>query len=104
MASIHHFILATYQDIIKVDHHELANEWFEYLVHQMHESAGCISEAEWHHKPFIQASCGLKGCFPFIPFIDSNLILATSKINLREDRLYEVHQEGPSILIWDSVT
>jgi len=33
MASVHHFILATYQDIIKVDHHKLADEWFEHLVH-----------------------------------------------------------------------
>ena len=89
---MHIFILAIYQNIIKVDYCELANEWFEHLVHQTHESAMCISETEQHHQPFIQASFGLERCFPFIPFIDSNLIVATFKINL-------IEESGPMKLI-----
>jgi len=82
---MHHFILVIYQPIVKVDYHELANEWFEHLVHRIHESARYINETKWHHQPFIQESFGLEGCFTFIPFIDSNLIIATSKINLRKE-------------------
>jgi len=77
--------LAIDQDIIKVNNNTSSNEGLENLVHESHKSASGISKPEWHHKPLVQTSFSLKGGFLFITFKNVNLIIATSKINLRKD-------------------
>ena len=78
------FTLAIHQYVIKVDNNELANEGLEDLVHKPHKSTWCICQPEWHHKPLIETSFGFEGRLPLISFIDPDLIIATSKINLRK--------------------
>ena len=81
-----HFSLTIDEDVIKVDHHEISKEGLEDLIHQTHESAWGVGEAEWHNQPFIESPFSLKSRFPFISLMDPDLIIATSKLNLREDR------------------
>ena len=69
-------ILAIDQDFIKIYHHKLAKKGPNNLVHQMHESAMCICEVEWHHL-LLQATLGLECHFPLIPFMDANSVTIT---------------------------
>jgi len=46
MISILKLIVAIDQDVVEIEHHKVAKNGPKDLVHQTHESARCISEAE----------------------------------------------------------
>ena len=77
--------LVVNQDIIKVNNNKLANKSSKHMIHQSHEGARCIGQTKWHYQPFIQPKLGFEGCFPFISFSHSDLVVATSQINFGEN-------------------
>jgi len=79
------FIPAIHKYVIKIHNNKLAYDQSKHLIHKPHEGARCISQAKWHNQPLIEDALGFEGRLPFIPFKDPVLIVATSKINFRED-------------------
>ena len=76
---------AVNEDIVKVDHQELAGEGTENFVHETHKSAWSIGEAKWHDEPFIQSLSCLEGRLPLIALSDSYLMISVSEIQCAED-------------------
>jgi len=79
------FTLAIHQNLIKKFHHILADEALKNMIQKLHESVWCVNQTKKHYEPLIKASFGFKSHFPLISLIDQNLVVATSKINLRKD-------------------
>jgi len=74
-----------HKNVIKVHNGKLSYDRPKHLIHKSHEGARCISQTKRHDKPPIKATLGFKSRLPLIPLKDSNLVIATSKINLRKD-------------------
>jgi len=76
------FIPAIHKYVIKIHNDKLAYDRSKHLIHKSYEGARCISQAKWHDQSLIEAALGFKRRLSFIPFKDSDLAVATSKINL----------------------
>ena len=78
-------ILATPKNVIKVHSDKLSYDQPEHLIHKSHEGARCIGQSKRRDQPLIKAAFGFKSRLPLIPLKDSDLVIATSRINLRKD-------------------
>ena len=54
------------------------------FIHQSHEGAGGIGEAEWHDEPFVKSSPGFECHLPFVSCADPHLVIAIPLIKLGE--------------------
>src|SRR5215203_2538975 len=79
-------IFAIDEDIIKVNNHALANERSQNVIHKTHEGGRSIGKTKRHDEPFIETKLGLECRLPFITNCHANLVVATTQINLRENR------------------
>jgi len=85
MLGVLFFSTAIHQYVVKVHNDIPPNERLKNLVHKPHKCAWCISQTKGHNKPLIETALGFESRLPFFSLIDANLVIATSKINLRED-------------------
>ena len=70
-----------YRDIIHVYREpSLGNLFAEDRVHHSLEGGGRIGEAEEHDCWFEQSLVGEEGCFPFIAFLDPDIIIAPANV------------------------
>ena len=44
-----------------------------------------VGESEEHDRGFEEAPVGVEGCLPFVPFLDPNIIIPPTNIQLGED-------------------
>ena len=65
------------EDVIEIDNHELPNELPQNVVHEAHECAWGVRKAEWHHKSLVKTKLRLESGLPLIPFLHTNLMVAT---------------------------
>ena len=72
------------QDVIKIDDHELTSEGAHHLVHQTHEGAWSVGEAERHHEPLLESLSGFERHLPLVSRADSYLMIPVSQIKLGE--------------------
>jgi len=82
------FIPAIHKYVIKKRNDKLAYDRSKHLIHKSHEGARGISQAKWLDQPLIEAALGFECRLPFIPFKDSDFVVATSKINPGEHSDY----------------
>ena len=73
------------EDIVKVDHKELASEGTEDFVHEAHESARSNGETKRHDEPFIKPLARLEGPLPLVTLSDSHLMISIPEIQFGED-------------------
>jgi len=73
------------QYIIKVHHYVFIDKRLKQLSHHSHEGARSIGQFKGHNQPLIQPILDFKGSFSFIPWLNSNLVVSTLKINLGEN-------------------
>ena len=76
---------AVNQYIVKIYHYEITDKWPKQLCHHSHEGVRSIGQPKRHNQPFIQPIFSFKCSFSFIPWLDSNLVVPTLKINLGEN-------------------
>ena len=70
--------VAVDQDVVEIDDHELTSEGAHHLVHQTHEGARGVGEAEWHHEPLVESLSGLESRLPLVSRMDSYLVIPVS--------------------------
>src|SRR5712671_5911637 len=73
------------ENIIKVDN-EMAfiDKVREDGVHKGLESRGCVTKTEGHDKWLEEAERALEGCFPFVTFVDTDVIVTPADVKLCE--------------------
>ena len=70
--------LSANQNVIKMDHHKLANEWLpQDLIHEPYEGARGIGHPEWHHHPLVKSLIGLECGFRLIHGLNLDLMIPT---------------------------
>jgi hypothetical protein len=72
------------QDVINEDHDKLVHLCHEYRVHHIHEVCGDIGQPERHHQLLIKTISGGESSLGDIFFMDLDLMITRSKINLRK--------------------
>ena len=65
------------ENIVEIYHNTNSDQRLQELGHDPHKSARGICKPECHHKPFKKPIVGFKGCFPFISWSYSNLMVPT---------------------------
>src|ERR1700722_13526419 len=76
----------------------------EYLVHHCLERSGRITEAEEHDKGFKTPAIRDEGRFPFVTFLDPDIVISPANVELREnlrvfDLIYEFRDQGEGVTI-----
>src|SRR5713101_1853083 len=80
----HHF--GGNEDVVHIDEYKsCVNEILEEFIHHRLESCRRVGKTKEHHQGFKHSFVHLEGSFPFITFLDSNIILSPSYIELGED-------------------
>ena len=63
-------------------------------IHELLEGGWGVAETKKHDKGFKEATIGFEGGFPFISFLDSDIMVALVDIQLGEvDRIFEFIEE-----------
>jgi hypothetical protein len=73
------------QDVINEDHDKLVQLRHEYRVHQVHEMCRSIGESERHNQILVQPIPGGEGNFRDIFWMDLDLMITQTEINLGKD-------------------
>ena len=72
--------LAKHKDVVKIYNSELPKERFQDLIHESHERAWGIAQAERHNEPFIKPFTGLKRYFPLVTRSNPDLVITRFEI------------------------
>ena len=73
------------KDIVEIHYNAIIEKRLENAVHQTLKGCRCGCQTKRHNQPFkVTIACG-KRCFRNIIGINGNLVVATGKVNLRED-------------------
>ena len=73
------------QDVIHVtDELSTANEVLEDVIHHGLKCCGGVAQAKKHHSQFIQPAVGGKCSFPFVTFLNPNVIEAPLEVQPSE--------------------
>ncbi|KIN98021.1 hypothetical protein M404DRAFT_158633 [Pisolithus tinctorius Marx 270] len=106
------FIICLREDhqIIDVDHEDVLHVT-EDVIHHVLEGGRRVAEAKVHDQWFISAFMSpdlTEGGFPFISFLDTNIVVSPSEIHLGEEftplePVDELRNEGERIRILDRV-
>jgi hypothetical protein len=97
------------EDVIQVDtDHTLGDEILENVIHHGLEGGRAVSETEEHHQRFKESSVGVECSLPFITFLDTNIVVPPSDIQLGEvsctsETIDKVGNEWKQIDILDSL-
>jgi hypothetical protein len=78
------WIFGVDQDVINEDHNKLVEFLHEDRIHEVHEISWSVSETKRHDKILVQTIPGGESCFWNITGPNLNLMIAGTKINLRE--------------------
>src|SRR5712671_2024767 len=83
------------ENIIKVDNKmAFINKVGEDGVHKGLESRGCVTKTKGHDEWLKEAERALEGCFPFITFVDTDVIVTPTDVELCEvTRSFELIDE-----------
>jgi hypothetical protein len=79
------FTLRKDQDVINEDHDKVVQLFHENRVHQVHEVSGGIGQTKGHHQILIETVSGGESSLRDIFFIDLNLMIARTEVNLGEN-------------------
>jgi hypothetical protein len=98
--------LRKYQGVINENHVKLVQLFHESRVHQVHEVSGGIGQTKGHYQMLIETVSGGESSLWDIFFTYLNLIIAKTKVNLRENLCFNqlIEQEinvGQLILVLD---
>ena len=74
------------QDVVEIDDHELTSEGAHHLVHQTHEGAWSVGEAERHYEPLVESLSGFERRLPLVSRADSYLMIPVVQMKLGEYR------------------
>ena len=61
------------------------NHVSERVGHELLKSRGGVGHSEEHDSGFINSTVGDEGCFPLVPFLDTNIVVSPSYVKLGED-------------------
>src|SRR5713101_2873581 len=95
------------EDVIHIDEYKsCVNEILEEFIHHRLESCRRVGKTKEHHQGFKHSFVHLEGSFPFIAFLDSNIVVAPSYIKLSEDLcilqfIDDIRNERKWVLILD---
>jgi hypothetical protein len=92
------------QDVIYEDHNKLVQLFHENRAHEVHEVSGGVGQTKRFHQIFINTISSGESSLRDIFFTDLDLMIARTKVNLREDLCSNqlIEQEinaGRSILV-----
>jgi hypothetical protein len=73
------------QDLINEDHDKLVQLFHENRVHQVHEVSRGIGQTKGHHQILIETILGGESSLWDILFTNLDLMIARTKVNLREN-------------------
>jgi hypothetical protein len=73
------------QDVINEDHDKLVQLFHKNRVHQVYKVSGGVSQPKGHHQILIETVSGGESSFWDIFFMDLNLMIARTKVNLQEN-------------------
>jgi hypothetical protein len=77
-------VLQIDQDVINEDHDNFVQLCHEYRVHQAHEVNGGVAQPKWHHQILIETVSSEESSLRNIFFMDLDLMITHSKIDLWE--------------------
>ena len=63
------------EDVIQVDKEAYIKHVGEVVIYEALKGCWCISQTEGHNTPFKGAVAGAEGGFPFITFMDLNMVV-----------------------------
>jgi len=71
------------QDVVHIDGYpSFSYFFFEDVIHHGLECCGGVGESEKHYFWFEQSLVGGEGCFPFVSFLDPDIVISPSHIEL----------------------
>ena len=85
MLSMIFFILGVDQNIVNEYHDEFIQLRHEDLIHQVHKICWGVGKTKRHNQILIESISGRESCFWNITWLDFYLMVARTKINLREN-------------------
>lgn len=97
------------EDVVQVDGYlSFGDEIREYGVHEGLESSGGVGETEEHDLRFEETLVGGESSFPFIAFLDSDVVVTPSYVELGEvarslQSVDDVSDQGEWVAILDCV-
>ena len=73
------------QNVVNKNNDKLVQLWHKHRIHQVHEISRCIGKAKRHHQIIIESISGREGRLRYITWLDFDLMVTGTEINLRED-------------------
>src|SRR5258705_12413060 len=95
------------KNVVHIDKHlPCSDEVFEGVIHHGLEGGRGVTKTEKHDERFKHPTIGFEGGFPFIPFLDSNVIVPPMDIELTEDLcvfkfVRDIGNEWKGVLVLD---
>ena len=78
-------VLGENKDVVQIyTNHPFTNQILEDVIHHGLEGSWTVSKAEHHHQWLKQSPVGPKGCLPLISFLDPDIVVPPSDIQLGE--------------------
>src|SRR3984957_17523116 len=93
------------QEVVHIDVKPPFIEFFlEYLVHHCLERGRGIAKTKEHNEGFKASAIRDEGCFPFIAFLDPNIVISPADVEFGEDSrvldlVYEFRDQGEGITV-----
>ena len=82
------------ENVVEVDNNEVISHVTEDIIHEMLEGCGGIGHSEGHDQVFERAIAGAKGCFPFVPRGNADIVVAPVNVELgKEPSSSESHDD-----------
>ena len=72
------------ENIVQEHKHKVTQERTKNMIHQTLKGGWCICKTKWHDLKLEMAMMGLEGCFEFILFQHSNLMVSRSHVQFGE--------------------
>src|SRR5882762_463295 len=95
------------EDIVHIDEHfSRSDKVLEGVVHHGLKSSGGVAKAEEHNQRFKHPTIGLKSGLPFVAFLNSDVVVSPSDVELTKDLcilqfVRYVRNKGEGILVFD---
>src|SRR5713101_4317253 len=95
------------ENVIHIDEYKsCVDEILEQFIHHGLECHRRIGKTKEHHQRFKHSLVCLEGCFPFVTFLDLNIVVSPLYIELGKDLcilqfINDIRNEGEWVLILD---
>src|SRR5258705_7588803 len=95
------------ENIVHIDEHlSCSDKVLEGVVHHGLKSSRGVAKAEEHNQRFKHPTIGLKSGLPFIAFLNSDVVVSPSDVELTKDLcilqlIRYVRNEGKGVLVFD---